>query len=643
MANFSPTYIFNPLPTVTPCQGPFVRSTDDIILGVYDQMCCNTSVLGSEPQGYEYFWGPSTTTPGNVCKLIKLCPLKIATVDVNKFNLWNQLYISQHNGQSLSQTNPLLYSKLNNVVTNNSEVFIIDGYNGELLTYDCCIKEGFLFKDGVCYEGTVIDTFEPRCIKNLDDFYLLFTNVESRIFIQNNFISIGTSLGLSNTQSTYIINNIFNFKDTDSDFIPENLEARLLLNNSLNFTGGFYLDFNTLTNEPKLITSDTVCSDKGGYWDGSNCMCKPSTNQCNIDITQTVTKIEYDLYNNNTSVVYWTSDLNLLPYGVTQNTPIGENCCNKLIKDYNLPWVWSNNRCYTQPKKNCLPVSFGLNEKTPITVNPSLQDVQLSLWFYVAKPENTCTNSTTKSVCCYNSQSPIIAQIGVDDEFKSDLVLSKSYNSEVDKFDTWVELKATLPAAGLYRTINIGVNITQGLNCCCNYDIFIDDIRVDTLSTETVMTVKDMKCPGFELNKVIDNKKSWVYNPGSPTVGISDYDNLERQDGSFGMLNGEGPINRTFAPSPDADIPWRYTNYFEQSSVYENHSNLVLNSKELWLTFDMCADCPVITGDKYVCPEGFTLSGNTNLCYQEEYFKLFQDGDNVLFMDGDEYNFQSFI
>jgi hypothetical protein len=641
---FSPTYIFSSLSTLTSCQGPFIRTTDDIISGVYDIKCCNNNVLQPAPIGYEYFWGPSTTSPGNVCKLIKSCPTKVDTVGSVRFNDWNNLYISQHNGQSLSVTNPILYNRLHTSVINNGENFYIDVTNGELLSIDCCTKEGGFYENGVCYEQTISETFEPKCVKNLDDFYLLFTNIDSRNFIINNFILIGPSLGLSDSQSKFIINNIFNFGDDDNDLIPENLEARLILNNALNATGGFYLDFNTLNNEPKFITDGTVCSDKGGYWDGSNCMCEPITNDCNVDITQTKTTIERDLYNNRISVIYWSDDVNIIPNGVTPNSPIGEDCCNKLIRDYGLTWVWENNRCYTEHKKSCVPVSFNLNENTPTTVNPSFNDVELSLWLYIGTPENSCNKVSNTTPCCYNTSNPILAQISVDNVIlKNSLTQVKSYNSELNNFNTWVELKATLPAAGIYRTLNVSVEITQGLNCCCNYDIFVDDIRVDTFSDENTTTVKDIKCPGFELTKVIDNKKSWVYNPGSPDVGISEYDNLEREDGSFGMLNGEGSINRTFAPSPDADIPWRYTDYFNQSSVYENHSSLVLNSKELWLTFDMCADCPVISGSEYVCPEGFSLSANTNICYQEETYKLFQDGDGFLFQNGDDFLFQTFI
>lgn len=225
-------------------------------------------------------------------------------------------------------------------------------------------------------------------------------------------------------------------------------------------------------------------------------------------------------------------------------------------------------------------------------------------------PENTQIKP-----CCYNTSNPITAKIALSDSnLNNSLTQVLTYNSESDGFDNWVQLKATLPPSTTTANFDVLLQIDTGLNCCCEYDVFVDTIGVLCTGTSESLVVNDIKCPGFELTKVIDNKKSWVYNPGLPEVGISEYDIIERADGSFGLIAGEGTINRTFAPSPDAEIPWRYTNYWEQSSVYEKHSNLVLNSKELWLTFDMCADCP-ISGTTLVCPSGYTLSANTNYCY----------------------------
>jgi len=268
-----------------------------------------------------------------------------------------------------------------------------------------------------------------------------------------------------------------------------------------------------------------------------------------------------------------------------------QNCCNNTVLSYIDPqanFIWQNGICY-------------LNSAPSIPEPPE---------------------GTEETPCCYNPSTPITARITTSDEnLNSILNQIQTYDSEVNLFDNWVELRATIPAPSIDNGIAIDTNyafnfaleITNGVNCCCDYNIFVDDIKITCTSGLTDFIYPN-KCPGFTLTKVIDNKKSWVYNPGSPEVGVSVYDQIERNDGSFGTIAGEGDINRTFAPSPDADIPWRYTDYLKQSGVFERHSDLVLNSKELWLTFDMCADCPV-SGVTLTCPVGYTLETTNGISY----------------------------
>jgi len=218
-------------------------------------------------------------------------------------------------------------------------------------------------------------------------------------------------------------------------------------------------------------------------------------------------------------------------------------------------------------------------------------------------------------IYCCNNSNPITAKITLSDSNLNNLLTQvNTYDSSVNNFEPWVQLKATLPPTTNLLNFDINLQIDTGLNCCCDYELYIDKVAIICTAGTESQVVNDIKCPGYALNKVIDNKKSWVYNPGIAEIGISEYDNIERNDGSFGLIAGEGTINRTFAPSPDADIDWRYTNYFEQSSVYEKHSNLTINSKELWLIFDMCTNCP-ISATSLVCTSGYTLSANTNVCY----------------------------
>ncbi len=675
--NVSPNYLLNQNGNINEFLG----------IESYPRDCCNSFTLGPTPNNQSfYYWAPidSQQFTKNTCYL-RECPSDVVcvtcdTVDTTlfaNFDWWNDLYIQNHNGQSLQTSFPLLWQKLTDIVVNSGLTFYVDATNGDLLDEACCFRKNGSFIDGICIcTPPVGETQTPRCLSTIEDILDLISDPDGYVFFVNNFQTIGTSLGLTQTQINFIKSEDVNGTprllsnlDTNNNSILDKTEARLLLTNALTTTGGFHLYFGDITNIPSLIpqtscvrTNPTLTGrllkpDVTGFWDGNNCMCKPISNQCTIDLSQVKTYVTKDSYNQNIEIVVYVN-----PDSQGNVVPISEACCNRLVKDNpNLTYVWQDQPtpyCYVRPKEDCLPVIFSLNENQ-MTVEPCSNDLEISMWVYFGKPEKPCgflpeppeeviiiegtvcditltpntgaivpspnppntstpptttpnNNVTTK--CCYNNQNPILARVKLNNNLNNQLVQTQIYNSSINFFDTWFQLKANLPMSGSTLTFGVQLEIYQGLACCCDYDIFIDDIKVNCNSLVEQTVVNDIKCPGFTINKVIDNKKSWVYNPGTESVGISDYDNGERSDGSFGTLNGEGSINRTFAPSLDAEIPWRYTDYLNQSSVRENHSNLVINSKELWLTYDMCAKCP-ISGITLTCPEGYILSANTQICY----------------------------
>jgi len=591
----------------------------------------------------------SVGSPIDVGPIVDLCPTDLTCVDCTSFDWWNDTYITNHD-QSLQISSPILWQHIVDIVSNSGQTFYVQTSTGELVTEACCSSAKGTFKDGVCLcQAPTEETYTPNCISTMDEFVIFVSTPEGTAFLSVNSVSIGGGLGLTNQQMNFVITNFFNTNDPASQ-----TEARLLISNALSTTGGFYVNFGDVSNTPIPVTKG-ICDQIGGYWDGnaSQCMCQPIVDQCDIDITQVQTTSTLDPFNNPIQIITF----------VESGQPISEACCNRLIKDYELPWVWQGQRCYAVAKEDCLPVAFTLNDKL-MEVPPCASDLELSMWVYFGKPENPCSpipdppadpividgvvcditltpntgaivtngvsvvnavditpktetvNVTSSTTCCYNPTNPILARISLTDPILNQFVVqTKEYNSSNDYFDRWVEIKATLPSSGLTLNFGLELEIYQGLNCCCTYDIFVDDIKVVCPIDESIITVNNLQCPGFTLNKVIDNKKSWVYNPGKSMVGTSTYDEFIRSTGEFGLLNGHGSIDRTFAPSLDADIPWRYTDYFQQSSVLENHSNLVLNTKELGLTFDMCADCP-ISGTTLSCPDGYILSANTSVCYR---------------------------
>jgi hypothetical protein len=193
---------------------------------------------------------------------------------------------------------------------------------------------------------------------------------------------------------------------------------------------------------------------------------------------------------------------------------------------------------------------------TPL--NDCCDNIVVNLAFYLEKPNaEQCIpeENVTVSIGFYQGNN-------VNDDLELTTTTISSFDLSTDGYCNWTNLSTEiLNYSGEKFKLKL---IIEGLNECCDYDFYVDDISVDCIVQDTVTSTTPVKCPGFKLKRVIDNKKSWVYNDGEI-------------------------INREFAPSPDADIPWRYTNYFEQSGIFEKHSNLVLNSKEMELTFNLCS------------------------------------------------------
>lgn len=175
---------------------------------------------------------------------------------------------------------------------------------------------------------------------------------------------------------------------------------------------------------------------------------------------------------------------------------------------------------------------------------------------------------------------PVNFSITTDSQFiNSKLTGVTVYDSNVNGFGEWVKLESNI--GDITQEVDFKIILKScGLEDCCDYDIFIDEIQVTTDVLDTFDVFDTLKCPGFDLTKVVDNKKSWVWS--------------------------DTTTNRQFAPSEDADLKWRYTDYKGINGVYENHSDLVVNSKEFNVTFNLLK------------PSGSTMSQVI------EYKKIFQ-------------------
>lgn len=235
-------------------------------------------------------------------------------------------------------------------------------------------------------------------------------------------------------------------------------------------------------------------------------------------------------------------------------------------------------------------------EQIKINENPIVpngcQDLLVSAKLYFGEQTNTeCSGGPITCFLTTSDSSHVLEQLTI-------------FNSEDDEYNEWVNLSVIVSNV-TGTTFNLLLNL-DGLVSCCEYDIRLDNINIDCFKSEDRIFYDNRKCVGFDLKRVIDNKKSWVYNPGTEDIGKSEDDKLIRDRGSEGLISDFGFIDRKFSPSPDADLPWRYTEYNAQSNVREPHSKSVVNSKEMVLTFNMCTP-------------------NYSLLVLEEYKKNFQE------------------
>lgn len=216
--------------------------------------------------------------------------------------------------------------------------------------------------------------------------------------------------------------------------------------------------------------------------------------------------------------------------------------------------------------------------------------------------------------CCYDGNDPIEGVLMLQDRNKNKINNGVTYidtfsttqtnvNTNVgvgEGFNEWVRLTTEIDLNNFSSdSFYVSVEFLSGIFKCCDYNIYLDDIRVECKQLGFIETTYTEPCIGYDINRVIDNKKSWVYNPGVEEISDETNDNLIRGRGQSGMnleetgvirAGGHGSINRVFAPSVDAELNYRDTDYYNFHGVIEKHSKLVMNSKELVLQFNMCPD-----------------------------------------------------
>lgn len=174
----------------------------------------------------------------------------------------------------------------------------------------------------------------------------------------------------------------------------------------------------------------------------------------------------------------------------------------------------------------------------------------------------------------------------------------------------WLHYSSIITDEAVINEIkNKKINISLDVNSSCgNFCVLIDNISLDK-KCETVKRndIIVSKSPGFILNRIIDNKKSWINNDSlvSKTFNIHNINN-------------------------GADI--RQTNYDV------NDERLVINTKEVDLDINIAKaiEYDVLT---FIVDNPCLLIPICTPCQID--YKTFQDGIFFKFQDGYQYDFQS--
>lgn len=176
----------------------------------------------------------------------------------------------------------------------------------------------------------------------------------------------------------------------------------------------------------------------------------------------------------------------------------------------------------------------------------------------------------------------------------------------------WLHYSTTISDENIINEItNNKIKLSLKINSSCgNFCVLVDNISLDKVCTSVENNdIVVTKSPGFNLTRVIDNKKSWVNN-----------DSLESR--GFGVTN----VN--------TDDVIRQTKYDS------NDERLIINTKEIDLDINIAkaVEYDVLT---FIKDNLCLLTGETicNPCVNDDN-KAFQDYECFSFQDGNSYDFQ---
>ena len=255
----------------------------------------------------------------------------------------------------------------------------------------------------------------------------------------------------------------------------------------------------------------------------------------------------------------------------------------------------SSETCYFQVEFDML-VNFNCTEF--LTCTKDLNILEVLSGFTIDATIETATGTTPTTLQTYpafnfniNNKPTGVYFNGNDSDcnaLNNEILLELGENCDIVTSETfsanWVKVSFNINNTIIGQKIKLGFNFN---NIPCNFDLLVDNIKIDRLCVITNEDILNLtNCPGFDLDRVVDNKKSWVYTE-------------ERVNRSLNYLD------------------------FRETSYYENHSRLLINSKEIDLTLDAAKaiDNDVLC---YVVKNDCFFTGNTGTTISDPYLSQYQ-------------------
>ena len=200
-------------------------------------------------------------------------------------------------------------------------------------------------------------------------------------------------------------------------------------------------------------------------------------------------------------------------------TNLTENCCLTLGAD--LGWEYIDGLCYWNPPAQPISTEFGLSENEIIVDDLECSELIISASFYLERPDDVeCEPEDGEDITAR-----IVVYTGDTLNGVTDVptTILSTFNLSNDGYCQWTDIESSIINPLIPFKLKL---VLDGVKECCEYDIFVDDIQVICSKQDSITVNNYFNCPGFNLKRVVDNKKSWVQNI-------------------------EKPVNRIFAPSPD--------------------------------------------------------------------------------------------